>query len=60
MDPHALNGTRTGVFVGLTHTDYELLSADSGAAEEPYGFTGTNPASPPGGCPTYWVCTVLP
>lgn len=44
VDPHALNGTRTGVFVGLTHTDYELLSADSGAAEGPYGFTGTNPS----------------
>ncbi|MDT5256610.1 MAG: mycolipanoate synthase [Mycobacterium sp.] len=27
--------------MGLTHGDYELLSADCGAAEGPYGFTGT-------------------
>ncbi len=42
IDPAALSGTRTGVFVGLTHSDYELLSADCGAAEGPYGFTGTS------------------
>ena len=42
LDPAELSGTRTGVFVGLTGTDYELLSADCGAAEGPYGFTGTN------------------
>lgn len=42
IDPADLADTRTGVFVGLTHRDYELLSADCGAAEGPYGFTGTN------------------
>ena len=42
IDPAELAETRTGVFVGLTHRDYELLSADCGAAEGPYGFTGTN------------------
>lgn len=42
LDPAALAHTRTGVFVGLTHGDYELLSADCGAAEGPYGFTGTS------------------
>ena len=42
IDPADLAETRTGVFVGLTHRDYELLSADCGAAEGPYGFTGTN------------------
>ena len=42
IDPTTLGGTRTGVFVGLTHSDYELLSADCGAAEGPYGFTGTS------------------
>jgi len=42
IDPGSMAGTATGVFVGLTHGDYELLSADSGAAEGPYGFTGTS------------------
>lgn len=42
LNPATLAGSQTGVFVGLTHGDYELLSADCGAAEGPYGFTGTN------------------
>ncbi|KBZ59048.1 hypothetical protein K875_04603 [Mycobacterium [tuberculosis] TKK-01-0051] len=42
LDPAALMHSQTGVFVGLTHGDYELLSADCGAAEGPYGFTGTS------------------
>ena len=42
LDPTKLAQSRTGVFVGLTHGDYELLSADCGAAEGPYGFTGTS------------------
>ena len=42
IDPATLARTQTGVFVGLTHGDYELLSADIGAAEGPYGFTGTS------------------
>jgi mycolipanoate synthase len=41
LDPATLAQSQTGVFVGLTHGDYELLSADCGAAEGPYGFTGT-------------------
>lgn len=44
LDPASLLGAQTGVFVGLTHGDYELLSADCGAAEGPYGFTGTSNA----------------
>jgi mycolipanoate synthase len=42
LNPAALARTQTGVFVGLTHGDYELLAADCGAAEGPYGFTGTS------------------
>ncbi|WP_156744855.1 type I polyketide synthase, partial [Mycobacterium sp. E2238] len=42
LDPARLSRSQTGVFVGLTHGDYELLSADCGAAEGPYGFTGTS------------------
>lgn len=42
LDPASLSETQTGVFVGLTHGDYELLSADCGAVEGPYGFTGTS------------------
>jgi polyketide synthase 5 len=32
----------TGVFVGLTHGDYQLLAADAHAVERPYGFTGNS------------------
>lgn len=42
LAPASLAQTQTGVFVGLTHGDYELLSADCGAVEGPYGFTGTS------------------
>lgn len=42
IDPAMLTGTRTGVFVGMTHNDYQLLTADADAIAGPYGFTGTN------------------
>src|SRR6201993_2030417 len=32
----------TGVFIGLTHGDYQLLAADAHAVEGPYGFTGNS------------------
>ena len=32
----------TGVYVGLTHGDYQLLAADANSIEGPYGFTGTS------------------
>ncbi|WP_083453029.1 sulfolipid-1 biosynthesis phthioceranic/hydroxyphthioceranic acid synthase [Mycolicibacterium goodii] len=32
----------TGVFVGLTHGDYQLLAADAHKVEAPYGFTGNS------------------
>ena len=40
--PSTVAGSQTGVFVGLTHGDYELLAAGSGAVEGPYGFSGTS------------------
>lgn len=42
IDPAALEGSRTGVFMGLTHGDYQLVAADAHAIEGPYGFTGNN------------------
>ena len=42
VDPASVGGSLTGVFVGLTHSDYALLAADADALEGPYGFTGTN------------------
>jgi polyketide synthase 5 len=42
LSPATLTGSRTGVFVGLTHADYQLVAADAGALDGPYGFTGTN------------------
>ncbi|BBX62936.1 polyketide synthase [Mycobacterium saskatchewanense] len=44
LDPASLARSQTGVFVGLTHGDYELLTAEIGAAEGPYGFAGTSPS----------------
>ncbi|WP_198670857.1 sulfolipid-1 biosynthesis phthioceranic/hydroxyphthioceranic acid synthase [Mycolicibacterium smegmatis] len=38
----ALTDSLTGVFVGLTHGDYQLLAADAHKVEAPYGFTGNS------------------
>jgi polyketide synthase 5 len=38
----AMADSLTGVFVGLTHGDYQLLAADAHAVEAPYGFTGSS------------------
>lgn len=38
----AMTDSLTGVFVGLTHGDYQLLAADADAVEAPYGFTGSS------------------
>ncbi|MUL63444.1 polyketide synthase [Mycobacterium sp. CBMA 234] len=40
ITPDAVRGSLTGVFMGLTHLDYQLISADSNAMEGPYGFQG--------------------
>jgi polyketide synthase 5 len=42
LTPEQIAGTLTGVFVGLTHSDYSYLAADAAALEGPYGFSGTN------------------
>lgn len=42
MDPGTLNESLTGVFIGMTHGDYQLVAADANAIEGPYGFTGNN------------------
>nr|WP_226864169.1 type I polyketide synthase [Mycolicibacterium baixiangningiae] len=42
VDPGALHDSLTGVFIGMTHGDYQLLAADAHAIEGPYGFTGNN------------------
>jgi polyketide synthase 5 len=42
IDPATLAESLTGVFVGMTHGDYQLLAADAHAVEGPYGFTGNN------------------
>ncbi len=42
LTPETLTDSQTGVFVGLTHGDYQLLAADAHAVEAPYGFTGSS------------------
>jgi len=42
IDPAKLTDSLGGVFMGLTGCDYELLSADAGVIDGPYGFTGNN------------------
>lgn len=41
MDPTSLAGSATGVFVGLAHDDYTVMTGDANALDEPYGYTGT-------------------
>jgi polyketide synthase 5 len=36
----AVADTLTGVFTGLTHYDYQMVSTESDAMEGPYGFSG--------------------
>lgn len=42
INPAALTGSRTGVFVGLMHDDHTLRTADAGALDQPYGFMGNS------------------
>jgi acyl transferase domain-containing protein len=41
LAPQTLNESLTGVFVGLTHFDYQLVTADSHAMEGSYGLQGS-------------------
>jgi polyketide synthase 5 len=40
LTPESMRESLTGVFMGLTHYDYQLVTADSAAMEGPYGFQG--------------------
>ena len=40
LTPEALSESSTGVFMGLTHFDYQLAKADSQEMEGPYGYQG--------------------
>ncbi len=42
LTPKTIAGSQTGVFVGLTNSDYQLVTADSDALEGPYGNIGAN------------------
>ena len=41
LPPASLAGSLTGVFAGLCHYDYLVVSCEAGALDSPYGFTGT-------------------
>ncbi|EHB49685.1 Mycocerosate synthase [Mycolicibacterium rhodesiae JS60] len=41
LTPEVLRDSLTGVFTGLTHSDYQLVSAQTDAMEGPYGFSGS-------------------
>ncbi len=43
LDPASLAQSQTGVFVGLTHGDYEMLTVEIEVADGPYGLSGTSP-----------------
>ena len=42
--PSALAGSATGVFIGMSHDDYAMVTSDAGAFDQAYAFTG-NPFS---------------
>ncbi|AQA05215.1 polyketide synthase [Mycobacterium sp. MS1601] len=48
LTPAALADSRTGVFTGLTHYDYQMVNTSSTAMEGPYGFQGNTFAMAPG------------
>ena len=58
LSPATLAGSRTGVYVGLTHGDYILVAAEAHALEGPTDSWATVTAWRPGGSPTPWTYTV--
>lgn len=42
--PSSMSGTATGVFIGMSHDDYAMVTSDAGAFDQAYAFTG-NPFS---------------
>ncbi len=42
VDPATVADSLTGVFVGMTYANYQLLAADARVLDGPYGFTGSN------------------
>lgn len=41
LRPDAMSGTATGVFVGMSHDDYVMVTNDAGLYDQAYAFTGT-------------------
>lgn len=44
MTPASMAGTATGVFIGMSHDDYAMVTDDAGVFDQAYAFTG-NPFS---------------
>jgi acyl transferase domain-containing protein/acyl carrier protein len=42
LTPNALADSRTGVFMGLMHDDYQFVHAEANALEGPYGYMGNS------------------
>ena len=40
LTPETVTGSLTGVFIGLTHYDYQIVAAQDHTMEGPYGFVG--------------------
>ena len=42
LTPNTLADSRTGVFIGLMHDDYQFVHAEANALEGPYGYMGNS------------------
>ena len=54
LDPRSLFGSQTGVFVGLSHDDYTVLTYEAGVLHDPYAYPG-NTLSMASGRIAYWL-----
>ena len=41
LRPAAMSGSATGVFIGMSHDDYVMVTNDAGLYDQAYAFTGT-------------------